>query len=135
MGLLDEMQLLKFQASLYKTYFVSSKKLASAPIPDSLLKLIPHKLAAKLCVFPVKYDAKAQELSILTVQPDDLDVLKSVQFATRVPKVRALVARPAAIQAAIKVHFEGESAGVRTDPRRHGERRARASIATPRSAR
>lgn len=109
MGLLDEMQLLKYQANLYKTYFVSTKKLASAPIPDSLLKLITHKLAVKLCVFPVKFDAKAQELSILTVQPDDLDVLKSVQFATRVPKVRALVARPAAIQAAIKVHFEGEA--------------------------
>ena len=109
MGLLDEMQLLKFQANFYKTFFVSAKKLSTAPIPDSLLKLITHKLAVKLCVFPVKYDAKAQELSILTVQPDDLDVLKSVQFATRVPKVRALVARPAAIQAAIRVHFEGES--------------------------
>ncbi len=109
MGLFDEMTLLKFQASMYQTYFVSTRKLATAPIHDSLLKLITHKLAAKLCVFPVKFDAKAQELSILTVQPDDLDVLKSVQFATRVPKVRALVARPAAIQAAIKVHFEGET--------------------------
>jgi putative nucleotidyltransferase with HDIG domain len=109
MGLLDEMQLLKFQASYYKTYFVSSKKLSSAPIHESLLKLITHKLAAKLCVFPVKFDAKTQELSILTVQPDDLDVLKNVQFATRVPKVRALVARPSAILAAIRVHFEGDA--------------------------
>jgi putative nucleotidyltransferase with HDIG domain len=108
MGLLDEMQLLKFQANYYKTYFVSSKKLQSAPIHDSLLKLITHKLAAKLCVFPVKFDAKIQELSILTVQPDDLDVLKNVQFATRVPKVRALVARPSAILAAIRLHFEGD---------------------------
>lgn len=108
MSLLDEMQLLKFQANYYKTYFVSSKKLQSAPIHDSLLKLITHKLAAKLCVFPVKFDAKIQELSILTVQPDDLDVLKNVQFATRVPKVRALVARPAAILAAIRFHFEGD---------------------------
>lgn len=108
MGLLDEMQLLKFQANYYKTYFVSTKKLQSAPIHDSLLRLITHKLAAKLCVFPVKFDAKIQELSILTVQPDDLDVLKSVQFATRVPKVRALVARPSAILAAIRQHFEGD---------------------------
>jgi response regulator RpfG family c-di-GMP phosphodiesterase len=108
-GLLDEMQLLKFQAHLYQTFFVSTRKLSSAPINDSLLKLVPHKLAVKLCVFPVKFDARAQELSILTVQPDDLDVLKSVQFATRVPKVRALVGRPAAIQAAIKLHFEGEA--------------------------
>jgi putative nucleotidyltransferase with HDIG domain len=108
-GLLDEMQLLKFQAHLYQTFFVSTRKLSSAPINESLLKLVPHKLAVKLCVFPVKFDARAQELSVLTVQPDDLDVLKSVQFATRVPKVRALVGRPAAIQAAIKLHYEGEA--------------------------
>lgn len=110
MGLLSEVDLLRFQAAHYKTHFVSTKKLASAKIHDSLLKLVTHKLATKLCVFPVKYDAKQQELSILAVEPDDLDVLKNVQFATRVPKVRALVARPAAIQAAIRAHFEGKSA-------------------------
>lgn len=105
---LDENQLLKFQASYYKTYFVSTKKLATAPISDSLLKLVTHKLAAKLCVFPVKYEPRIGELSILTVEPDDPDVLKNVQFATRVAKVRALVARPAAIQAAIRLHFLNE---------------------------
>jgi response regulator RpfG family c-di-GMP phosphodiesterase len=105
---LDETQLLKFQASYYKTYFVSTKKLSTAPISDSLLKLVTHKLAAKLCVFPVKYEPRIGELSILTVEPDDPDVLKSVQFATRVAKVRALVARPAAIQAAIRLHFLNE---------------------------
>lgn len=106
---LDENQLLKFQASYYKTYFVSTKKLSTAPISDSLLKLVTHKLAAKLCIFPVKYEPRIGELSILTVEPDDPDVLKSVQFATRVAKVRALVARPAAIQAAIRLHFMNEA--------------------------
>jgi response regulator RpfG family c-di-GMP phosphodiesterase len=106
---LDETQLLKFQASYYKTYFVSTKKLSTAPISDSLLKLVTHKLAAKLCIFPVKYEPRIGELSILTVEPDDPDVLKSVQFATRVAKVRALVARPAAIQAAIRLHFMNEA--------------------------
>jgi response regulator RpfG family c-di-GMP phosphodiesterase len=109
MGLLDELSLLNFQANFYNTKFVSTKKLSSARMPDSLLKLVPHKLAAKLWVFPVKFDAKAQELSIISVAPDDLDVLKSVQFATRAPKIRALVARPAAIQAAIRAHFEGDA--------------------------
>jgi response regulator RpfG family c-di-GMP phosphodiesterase len=105
---LDEAQLLKFQAAHYRTYFVSTKKLSLAPISDALLKLVTHKLAVKLCIFPVKYEARTGELSILTVEPDDPDVLKSVQFATRVSKVRALVARPAAIQAAIRQHFQNE---------------------------
>jgi response regulator RpfG family c-di-GMP phosphodiesterase len=106
--ILDEAQLLKFQAAHYRTYFVSTKKLSLAPISDALLKLVTHKLAVKLCIFPVKYEARTGELSILTVEPDDPDVLKSVQFATRVSKVRALVARPAAIQAAIRLHFQNE---------------------------
>jgi response regulator RpfG family c-di-GMP phosphodiesterase len=105
---LDEAQLLKFQAAHYRTYFVSTRKLSLAPISDALLKLVTHKLALKLCIFPVKYEARTGELSILTVEPDDPDVLKSVQFATRVSKVRALVARPAAIQAAIRQHFQNE---------------------------
>lgn len=107
-GVLDEGQLLRFLAAHYRTYFVSTKKLSLAPISDTLLRLVTHKLAAKLCIFPVKYDPRTGELSILTVEPDDPDVLKSVQFATRVSKVRALVARPAAIQAAIRLHFMGE---------------------------
>lgn len=105
---LDENQLLKFQAAYYKTYFVSTKKLSTAPISESLLKLITHKLALKLCIFPVKYEPRIGELSILTVEPDDSDVLKTVQMATRVAKVRALVARPAAILAAIRMHFMNE---------------------------
>lgn len=109
MGLMDEASLLKFQAGYYKTQFVSSKNLSTAKISEQLLKFVPHKLAAKLCVFPVRYDARAQELSILMVEPDDLDQLKSVQFGTRLPKVRALVARPAAIQAAIRFYFEGQT--------------------------
>jgi response regulator RpfG family c-di-GMP phosphodiesterase len=107
-GVLDEPQLLKFLAAHYRTYFVSTKKLSMAPISDTLLKLVTHKLAVKLCIFPVKYEPRTGELSILTVEPDDPDVLKSVQFATRVSKVRALVARPAAIQAAIRLHFLNE---------------------------
>jgi response regulator RpfG family c-di-GMP phosphodiesterase len=73
-----------------------------------LLRLVTQRLAARLWIFPVKYDARTGELSILTVEPDDPDVLKGVQFATRVSKVRALVARPAAIAAAIRQHFMNE---------------------------
>jgi response regulator RpfG family c-di-GMP phosphodiesterase len=107
-SLLDESQLLKFLAAHYRTYFVSTKKLSLAPISDTLLRLVTYKLAAKLWIFPVKYEPRSGELSILTVEPDDPDVLKNVQFATRVSKVRALVARPAAIQAAIRMHFQSE---------------------------
>ncbi|HET8937225.1 MAG TPA: hypothetical protein VFN67_27475, partial [Polyangiales bacterium] len=51
-GLMDEGQLLRFQAALYRTYFVSTKKLSLAPISDSLLRLVTQRLAARLWIFP-----------------------------------------------------------------------------------
>jgi response regulator RpfG family c-di-GMP phosphodiesterase len=129
-SVLDEPQLLKFLAAHYRTYFVSTKKLSMAPISDTLLKLVTHKLAVKLCIFPVKYEPRTGELSILTVEPDDPDVLKSVQFATRVSKVRALVARPAAIQAAIRLHFLNEVGAFSTV--RHALERSANEVERPR---
>ena len=105
---LDESILLKFQANHYRTQFVSTLKLARAPISESLLRLVPHRLAAQFNVFPVRYDQRQGELSILTVQPDDLEMLRHVQHATGVQLVRPLVARPAAINAAIRVHYQDE---------------------------
>jgi response regulator RpfG family c-di-GMP phosphodiesterase len=107
MGYLGEADLLKFQANFYKTQFISTQKLANAPIEKGLLKLVPRKLAERLTVFPILFNQQKLILTILMVQPDDLDIIKQVQFATRVHEVKALVAREAAIQAAIQKHYQG----------------------------
>ena len=107
-GMLDEATLLRFLAGYYKTQFVSTDKLARASISSGLLTLLPQRVAEQFNVFPVRYDSRDETLTILTVEPSDLEALKNVQFATRLKHVRALVARPAAIEAAIKVHYENE---------------------------
>jgi len=104
-GMLEEVRLLRFQAEHYRTYFVSTQKLARANISHALLRLVHYRLANTVWIFPVKYDARRDELSILTIEPDDVDLLKRVQLSTRVASIKALVARPAAIAAAIRRHF------------------------------
>ncbi len=109
MGYIEEADLLRLQANFYQTQFISTQKLATAPIDKALLKLVPQKLAERLVVFPVLISPQKQDLSILMVQPDDLDIIKEVQFASRVHKVKALVARESAIQAAIAKHYHGKT--------------------------
>jgi len=109
MGYVEEADLLKFQANFYQTQFISTQKLATASIDKGLLKLVPQKLAERLIVFPVLFGPQKQSLNILMVQPDDLDIIKEVQFASRVHEVKALVARESAIQAAIAKHYHGKA--------------------------
>jgi response regulator RpfG family c-di-GMP phosphodiesterase len=107
MECLSEADMLKYQSAWYKTQFVSTQKLSSAPIDKTLLKILPQKVADKLCVFPVMFSPKNQLLTVLVPQPDDLDLIEQVRFATRVHQVKALVARPGAIKAAIQKHYQG----------------------------
>lgn len=104
---LSEADLLKFQAGWYQTQFISTQKLAAAPIDKNLMRMLPQKVADKLCVFPVMFNAKSQTLTVLVAQPDDLDLIQQVRFAARVHEVKALVARPGAIRAAIQKHYQG----------------------------
>ena len=107
MECITEADMLKYQSAWYKTQFVSTQKLSSAPIDKTLLRILPHKVAEKLLVFPVMFSAKNQLLTVLIPQPDDLDLIEQVRFATRVHQVKALVARPGAIKAAIQKHYQG----------------------------
>lgn len=107
MGCLSETNLLKIQANFYKTQFLSTQKLASASIDKALLKMVPQKLAERFTVFPVVFDTKKGVLKILSVRPGDLEMIKNVQFAARVNDVQELIARPAAIHAAIDKHYQG----------------------------
>ena len=105
LGIFEEMTLLKFQANHYRTHFVSTKKLSSAPLARAVLDLVDRDLATALHVLPVKHDAKNDELTIVTVHPGDTDVLQRVRDATGVSKVRAVVARPTSIRTEIENRY------------------------------
>ncbi len=104
-GIMTEPDLLKFLASIYKTQFVSTSKLAKAQVASELLDLVPAKLAERLETFPVLFDKKAQVLSVVASDLHSVDVAKQIQLVTGARQVKAYVARPKAIRAAIHTHY------------------------------
>ena len=108
LGFVSEADLLKSLATLYKTNFVSTEKLAKADIPPATLDLIPRKFAESMGLFPVMFDAKTSVLSVVTADPDNLEVLREAQIASGARDVKAIVGRPAAVKAAIAKAYGGD---------------------------
>ena len=105
--LISEADLLKGLASIYRTNFVSAEKLAKADIPRATVQMIPRRVAETLGVFPVVFDRAANSLSVVTPDPDNAEMLREVKLVSGAKEVKAFVARPAAISAAIQKHHGG----------------------------
>ncbi len=108
-GVIAESDLLKLLAAQYQSRFVSTARLAKADIDRRTLELVPHKLAERLQVFPVVFDRQHQSLSVVVAAPGEDDAEKQIQVVSGIREVRAYVARPAAIRAAIAKHYEHDS--------------------------
>ncbi len=108
LGMLSEAELLKAVAHLYETRFVSTERLAKAAVDRQALALVPRALCERYLACPIVFEPRAQSLSVVT--PDLAgDVAESLRVAAGVREVRAYVARPAAIVAAIRKHYGGEA--------------------------
>jgi response regulator RpfG family c-di-GMP phosphodiesterase len=107
-GSLGEAELLKFLANTHKTRFVTAEKLAKAQIDRVTLDKVPRKLAEQFSAFPVMFDAASSTLSVVVADPDDTNILRQVQIASRAKHVKAFVGRPLAIKAAIAKHYGGD---------------------------
>lgn len=105
---LSETDLLKYLAAYHKTRFVSTEKLAKADIARITLDKVPKKLAEGLPVFPVLWDPQSGVLSVVTSDPDNFEALKEVQIFAGAKEVRAFVARPAAVRAAVAKAYGGD---------------------------
>lgn len=106
-GVMKEADLLKLLAARYQTRFVTTDRLAKADIDRRTLERIPQKLAERLQIFPVVFDARTQTLSFVVAAPGEDDVEKQVQVVSGVREVRAYLARPSAIRAAIDKFYNG----------------------------
>src|SRR5262249_40626018 len=97
LGFVAEADLLKSLAAEYRVYFISSERLSKADVPRAVRDMIPQRFAEKIGVCPVVFDGKA--LSVVTADPDDLEVLREVQLASGAREVKAVLARPGAVRA------------------------------------
>ena len=105
---INENDLLKALSGIYRTHFVSTEKLSRADIPRATVQMIPKRVAETLGVFPVVFDRATSALSVVTAEPDNADLLREVKLVSGARDVKAFVARPAAIAAAIRKHHGGD---------------------------
>jgi response regulator RpfG family c-di-GMP phosphodiesterase len=105
---ITETELLKFLAAHFKTRFVSTEKLAKADIDQLTLGKVPRKFAEQHQIFPVLLDVEASVMSVVTPDPLNYEAIRELQISSSVREVRAFVARPAAVKAAINKAYNGD---------------------------
>ena len=108
LGIMNEADMLKALAAHHKTRFVTTEKLAKAEINRATLNMIPRKIAETLQVFPVMFDANTHSLSVVTPDPDNVELLRQVQIASGARDLKAFLARPAAVKAVIAKAYGGD---------------------------
>lgn len=104
----SEADLLKYLAAQHKTRYVSTERLSRAELDRLTLEKVPKKVAERFLVVPVLFDPATSSLSVLTPDPDNVEMIDEIQKVSGVREVKALVGRPAAIQAAIKKFYGGD---------------------------
>lgn len=106
--ILSEPELLRFIATVYGTRFVSTEKLSKATIDRRVLARVPQAMAELHGFVPLLIDEGTASLTVATADPDNDLAMKEIRFAARVKEVKAIVARPAAVRAAIARFYKGD---------------------------
>jgi len=107
LGVIAEDALLKYVATLHKTQFVSTARMAKAKVDREALRVVPKGLAQHYGIYPLVLDRKNDKLIIATPDPDNLQALQELKMGAKVKSVAAMVARPEAVVAAIERGYDG----------------------------
>ncbi len=105
---LPEDQLLRVLAEMYRVQYISTAKLSAAAVDKRTLALVPAAIAEQRQAVPVLLDRQRSVLTVVISDPDDAETLKELEIATQVRTIRALVARPAAVDAAVRKFYQGD---------------------------
>lgn len=108
-GFIGEQDVLRFLASMLRTQFVGTDKLAKAQVERLVLEMVNVRVAERLKLFPLLFDRKTHTLSVVTCELDVHDVAKQLSVVTQAREVRCYIARPRAIQALIRRHYYGDA--------------------------
>ena len=105
---LPESMLLRHLAEMFNTRFISSKTLSGAAVGRFTLQRLPRRLAERYQVLPIRF-AEDDVLTVVATEPANPQLLENVRVAAGARMVNGLVARPAAINAAIAKLYGGDS--------------------------
>ena len=99
--------LLRHLAEMFNTRFISSKTLSGAAVGRFTLQRLPRRLAERYQVLPIRF-AEDDVLTVVATEPANPQLLENVRVAAGARLVNGLVARPAAINAAIAKLYGGD---------------------------
>jgi hypothetical protein len=105
---LPEAMLLRHLAEMFNTRFISTKTLSGALVPRLTLSRLPRRLAERYQVVPIRF-AEDDVLTVVATEPANPQLLENVRVAAGARLVMGLVARPAAISAAIAKLYGGDN--------------------------
>jgi HD-GYP domain-containing protein (c-di-GMP phosphodiesterase class II) len=105
---LPESMLLRHLAEMFNTRFISTKTLSGVLVPRTALSRLPRRLAERYQVLPIRF-ADDDVLTVVAAEPGNSELLENVRVAAGARLVTGLVARPAAINAAIAKLYGGEN--------------------------
>jgi len=105
---LPESMLLRHLAEMFGTKFISTKTLQSAAVPRGALQRLSQRLAERYLVVPLRF-AEDETLTVVVGDLSSPDLLENVRVAAGARQVKGLVARPAAVQAAIAKFYRGDA--------------------------
>jgi Type II secretion system (T2SS), protein E, N-terminal domain/HD domain len=105
---LPESMLLRHLAEMFNTRFISTKTLSGALVPRLTLSRLPRRLAERYQVVPIRF-GEDDVLTVVATDPANPQLLENVRVAAGARLVMGLVARPAAISAAIAKLYGGDN--------------------------
>jgi len=104
---LPESMLLRHLAEMFGTRFISTKTLAGAVVPRAALSRLSQRLAERYQVVPLRF-GEDETLTIVATDLSNPELLENVRVAAGARQVKGLVARPAAVQAALAKLYSGD---------------------------
>lgn len=102
LGLLDDEGVARAQAQLHRLNIVPSDRLDRLNISPEILGLLPATMVRQHLLLPTFLDAERQVLSLLTADPDAVDVLQQAQRAARANRLRLFVVARGALERLIQ---------------------------------
>lgn len=120
-GAVDESAVLRAISIAHRTRYVTAEKLARARIADTVLARIPVQLAETYLMVPIQFDEGARAIAVVMADPSPA-AIEAAKHASSAQDVRAYVALPESVEAAIRRFYRGDAAAFLSLEERLGAR-------------
>lgn len=109
LGLVGEQAVLRALAEEFDTRYVAADKLAKLKVDARILEQVPVRFAESQLIFPLLFDEERRSLSVVMAEPQNVAAIEELKIIANLTDAVVFVGTRAALQAAIKKHYYGDS--------------------------